>query len=105
MYAWVLWKEGVGLELLDPTLGDSCDKDHLLRCIYVGLLCVEENAASRPKMLNVISMLTNESMSLPVPTKPTFCTERNVITTTVDGNGPEVVVLVNGISNSDFDGR
>ncbi|PRQ30522.1 putative protein kinase RLK-Pelle-DLSV family [Rosa chinensis] len=104
-YAWAIWKEGAGLELMDPTLGDSCDKDHLLRCIHVGLLCVEENAASRPKVLDVISMLTNESMSLPVPTKPAFCTERNVITTTIGGNGPEVVVSVNGISNSDFDGR
>lgn len=101
--AWALWKEGAGLGLMDPTLGDSCSKDQLLRCIHVGLLCVEENAASRPTMLDVISMLTNENMSLPVPTKPAFCTERNVIITA--GNGPEIVVSLNGLSNSDLDGR
>ena len=90
---------------MDPTLGASCDKNQLLRCIHVGLLCVEENAASRPTMLDVISMLANEGMSLPVPTKPAFCTERNVITAAAGGNGPEMVVSVNGISVSDFGGR
>ncbi|PRQ30456.1 putative protein kinase RLK-Pelle-DLSV family [Rosa chinensis] len=104
-YAWALWKEGAGLGLMDPTLDDSCDKDQLLRCVHVGLLCVEENAASRPTMLDVILMLTNESMSLPVPTKPAFCTERNVITDAIGGNRPEMVASVNGISNSGFDGR
>ncbi|XP_050371454.1 G-type lectin S-receptor-like serine/threonine-protein kinase At1g67520 isoform X2 [Argentina anserina] len=104
-YAWALWKEGAGLGLMDPTLGDSCDKDKFLRCIHVGLLCVEENAAHRPMMLDSISMMTNESMSLPVPTKPAFCTERNVITAAVGGNGPEMVASVNCISYSDFDGR
>ncbi|KAL6206088.1 hypothetical protein ACLB2K_023337 [Fragaria x ananassa] len=104
-YAWALWSEGAGLGLMDPTIGDSCDKDQMLRCIHVGLLCVEENAADRPTMLDVISMLINESMSLPVPKKPAFCTERNVITTAVDGNRTEIVASVNGISISDFDGR
>ncbi|XP_062012069.1 G-type lectin S-receptor-like serine/threonine-protein kinase CES101 isoform X1 [Rosa rugosa] len=104
-YAWALWKEGAGLRLMDPTLGDSCDEHQLLRCIHVGLLCVEESAASRPTMLDVIPMLTNESMSLPVPTKPAFCTERNVITDAIGGRGLEMVSSINGISNSGFDGR
>ncbi|KAK9937442.1 hypothetical protein M0R45_014234 [Rubus argutus] len=43
-YAWELWKEGHGLELMDPTLRSSCIEDQLLRCIHVGLLCVEEKA-------------------------------------------------------------
>ncbi|PRQ30519.1 putative protein kinase RLK-Pelle-DLSV family [Rosa chinensis] len=104
-YAWALWRDGAGLRLMDPRLGDSCDKNQFLRCIHVGMLCVEENAANRPMMLDVISMLANESISLPVLTKPAFCTERNVITTAVGGNGPEIITSVNGISNSDFDGR
>ncbi|XP_008226189.1 PREDICTED: G-type lectin S-receptor-like serine/threonine-protein kinase RKS1 [Prunus mume] len=44
-YAWELWNEGGGLELMDPNLGDSCIKDLFLRCMLVALLCVEENAA------------------------------------------------------------
>ncbi|CAB4277026.1 unnamed protein product [Prunus armeniaca] len=79
-YAWELWKENAGLELMDPTLSDSCIGNQLLRCIHVGLLCVEENAADRPTMSDVISMLTNESMQLPKPTKPAYYTEGNTDT-------------------------
>ncbi|ONI11927.1 hypothetical protein PRUPE_4G135200 [Prunus persica] len=103
-YTWELWKEGAGLQLMDPTLGDSCNGDQLLRCIHVGLLCVEEHPADRPTMQDVVSMLTNENMSLPVPTKPAFCTERNVVTTGIAGKGPELV-SINGLSISDLDGR
>ncbi|RXH75203.1 hypothetical protein DVH24_029924 [Malus domestica] len=71
-YAWELWKENKELELMDPTLGDSCNGNQLLRCIHVGLLCVDENAADRPTMSDVISMLTNESMELPKPKKPAY---------------------------------
>ncbi|PQQ18924.1 G-type lectin S-receptor-like serine/threonine-protein kinase [Prunus yedoensis var. nudiflora] len=103
-YTWELWREGAGLQLMDPTLGDSCNGDQLLRCIHVGLLCVEEHPADRPTMQDVVSMLTNENMSLPVPTKPAFCTERIVITTGVAAKGPELV-SINGLSISDLDGR
>lgn len=72
LQAWELWKEGRGIELMDPTLAETCISDQLLRCVQIGLLCVEENAAHRPTMSEVISMLTNESMKLPVPTKPAF---------------------------------
>ncbi|XP_018499630.2 G-type lectin S-receptor-like serine/threonine-protein kinase CES101 isoform X2 [Pyrus x bretschneideri] len=78
-YAWELWKEGTVLELMDPALGDSCIKDQLLRCVHVGLLCVEENAADRPTMSDVVSMLTNQSTPLPLPAKPAFFTGRNVV--------------------------
>ncbi|KAM1212774.1 hypothetical protein ACFX2G_004354 [Malus domestica] len=78
-YAWELWKEGTVLELMDPALGDSCIKDQLLRCVHVGLLCVEENAADRPTMSDVVSMLTNQSSPLPLPAKAAFFTGRNVV--------------------------
>ncbi|CAB4282861.1 unnamed protein product [Prunus armeniaca] len=81
--AWELWNEGGGLELMDPNLGDSCIKDQFLRCMLVALLCVEENAADRPTMSDVISMLTSESMELAMPTKPAFYTERNVATAAI----------------------
>ncbi|XP_024200115.1 cysteine-rich receptor-like protein kinase 7 [Rosa chinensis] len=29
-YAWALWREGAGLRLTDPRLGDSCDKNQFL---------------------------------------------------------------------------
>nr|XP_028962375.1 G-type lectin S-receptor-like serine/threonine-protein kinase At1g67520 [Malus domestica] len=78
-YAWELWKEGAGLELMDPTLGNSFIEEQLLRYIHVGLLCVEENAADRPTMSDVISMLINESLPLASPTKPAFCVGRRTV--------------------------
>ncbi|KAK6158496.1 hypothetical protein DH2020_005810 [Rehmannia glutinosa] len=44
-YAWELWRKDSALELMDPTLRDSCIKDQVQRCINVGLLCVENHAA------------------------------------------------------------
>ncbi|BFG28711.1 hypothetical protein CerSpe_149850 [Prunus speciosa] len=103
-YAWELWKEGAGLELMDPTVGDSCINDQVLRCIHVGLLCVEEDAANRPTMSAVVSMLTNESTPLALPTKPAFFVGRKLAEAGVGGNQLEIA-SVNNLSNSDFDAR
>ncbi|ONI01789.1 hypothetical protein PRUPE_6G158700 [Prunus persica] len=105
-YAWELWKEGRGLELMDPTLKDSCTEDQLLRCFQVGLLCVEENAADRPSMSDVVSMLTTETISLPLPTRPAFITIRNVIVSDISISRRELQILsVNGLSNTTVAGR
>ncbi|KAI3455419.1 hypothetical protein Pfo_012082 [Paulownia fortunei] len=70
--AWELWVEGRAIELMDPTLDESNDKNQITRCINVGLLCVQDNATDRPSMTVVISMLTNESLQLPEPKQPAF---------------------------------
>lgn len=107
--AWELWKKGAALQLVDPKLDVSCiNKDQLLRCIHVGLLCVEHNVADRPTMSDEISMLTNASVPLPKPTLPAFCTDRYLNTASTDGEGPEIMSLnlsINSMSISDFSGR
>ncbi|KAK6913047.1 Serine-threonine/tyrosine-protein kinase, catalytic domain [Dillenia turbinata] len=75
-YAWELWKEGVALELKDPSLKDSIVANQFHRCVHVGLLCVQENATDRPTMSDVIAMLSNETMPLPSPKQPAFFTGR-----------------------------
>ncbi|KAJ7948966.1 putative Receptor protein kinase [Quillaja saponaria] len=77
-YAWELWSDGLGQELIDQRISSSCINDQMLRCIHVALLCVEESANDRPTMPAVISMLTNESAELPLPKRPAFCTGRKV---------------------------
>lgn len=52
-----------------------CNKPEILRCIHVGLLCVQEFMRDRPSMQTVVSMLNSEIVDLPVPKKPAF-TER-----------------------------
>jgi hypothetical protein len=72
-----LWGEGRGLELIDPTLGDLNHTDQVLRCIHVGLLCVQESPIDRPVMLDVIFMIYNEANKLPAPKQPAFYLRRN----------------------------
>ncbi|CAL1378055.1 unnamed protein product [Linum trigynum] len=70
-YAWQLWKEGQGLQLLDQTLGD-CNTHNVLRCIHIGLLCVQDQPTDRPTMSDVVAMLSNETLELPDPKQPAF---------------------------------
>ncbi|BBN69003.1 S-locus lectin protein kinase family protein [Prunus dulcis] len=70
--AWNLWKEGKSMELMDSTLSSSCSSTEVTRCIQMGLLCVQEKAMDRPTMSEVVSMLSNETMALPLPKEPAF---------------------------------
>ncbi|KAI9125371.1 hypothetical protein K1719_003987 [Acacia pycnantha] len=71
-HAWDLWEKGAGLELMDPTLSDSCFNQQFLRLVEIGLLCVEESPMDRPTISEVISMISNESTILPMVKKPAF---------------------------------
>ncbi|XP_028097026.1 G-type lectin S-receptor-like serine/threonine-protein kinase At4g27290 [Camellia sinensis] len=71
-YAWDLWKEGKGLELVDQALVETCSTSEAMRYIQVGFLCVQEIASDRPNMLDIVSMLTTETMVLPTPKQPAF---------------------------------
>eukprot|EP00262_Sarcandra_glabra_P004314 TRINITY_DN1526_c0_g3_i2.p1 TRINITY_DN1526_c0_g3~~TRINITY_DN1526_c0_g3_i2.p1 ORF type:complete len:183 (+),score=24.83 TRINITY_DN1526_c0_g3_i2:253-801(+) len=81
-YAWQLWKEGKALRLMDQSISSSCVERDMLKCMHVGFLCVQEDAADRPTMSSVVSMLGNETATLPSPKQPAFFTGRR--TTTVD---------------------
>ncbi|XP_057497482.1 G-type lectin S-receptor-like serine/threonine-protein kinase At4g03230 [Actinidia eriantha] len=85
-YAWDLWKGGRCVELMDPTLNDLCSENQLMRCVHIGLLCVQENAADRPAMSDVVSMLSNESTVLANPKQPAFAATVGVTNTNVPEN-------------------
>ncbi|XP_024170827.1 cysteine-rich receptor-like protein kinase 10 [Rosa chinensis] len=77
-FAWQLWNEGKVLELMDPMLKDSCNPNEFLRCIHIGLLCIQEDAKNRPTMSSVVLMLKSESISLSKPERPAFFTGRSI---------------------------
>nr|GEV94299.1 chitinase II [Tanacetum cinerariifolium] len=52
-YACVLWKQGIGMDFIDPSLDDAFSRYKLISCMQVALPCVEENWAQRPAMLEV----------------------------------------------------
>ncbi|XP_027348180.1 G-type lectin S-receptor-like serine/threonine-protein kinase At1g11410 [Abrus precatorius] len=70
-HIWNLWKEGKAMEIVDPSLGESCSDREVQRCIQIGLLCVQDYAVDRPFMSTVIFMLGNDS-TLPTPKQPAF---------------------------------
>ncbi|KAM2366606.1 hypothetical protein TB2_005024 [Malus domestica] len=71
-HAWKLWRDGTSLELLDPCLRDSYSRSEVIRCIHIGLLCVQEDPADRPTMQSLILMLNSYSVSLASPKQPAF---------------------------------
>ncbi|KAH7568086.1 hypothetical protein JRO89_XS07G0231700 [Xanthoceras sorbifolium] len=75
-YTWELWKDGKAMEIVDSCLADSFPSNEVLRCIQVGLLCVQDNAKDRPSMSTVVFMLSNETI-LPSPKKSTFVIRKN----------------------------
>ncbi|KAK9938295.1 hypothetical protein M0R45_015044 [Rubus argutus] len=91
-HAWLLWNKQKSLELLDRFLEDSYVEFEVLRCIQVGLLCVQKLPSDRPVMSSVVFMLSNEGATLPEPKEPGFFTERS----SMDGD----TLISNGRSNT-----
>ncbi|EXC20508.1 Cysteine-rich receptor-like protein kinase 26 [Morus notabilis] len=70
-YAWKIWKEGTASKVIDPTISVG-SRAEIMRCIHIGLLCVQENAADRPTMNSIVLMLNSHSVTLAVPSRPAF---------------------------------
>ncbi|KAF8046082.1 hypothetical protein N665_4039s0001 [Sinapis alba] len=71
-YAWRLWTNKTELDLVDPVIVDNCQKSEVVRCIHVGLLCVQEDPVERPTFSTILLMLTSNNVILPVPQQPGF---------------------------------
>ncbi|CAJ2648786.1 unnamed protein product [Trifolium pratense] len=71
-YAWKLWNEDEVVSLIDPQICNQEYLDDILRCIHIGLLCVQEIAKERPTMATVVSMLNSEIVKFPRPFQPGF---------------------------------
>ena len=103
--AWQLWNEGNGLELTDPTiLDESFIPSEVLRCIHVGLLCVQDQATDRPTMLDVVSFLANETIHLSTPKQPAFFINRITKESNVFENKSKIY-SVNNVTISKLDAR
>ncbi|CBI35714.3 unnamed protein product, partial [Vitis vinifera] len=78
-YAYELWKDGKSMEFMDPSLDDACSSCKLTRCMQVALLCVQENPADRPSVLEVDSMIKNETAAIATPRRPAFAAKRDEV--------------------------
>ncbi|KAK2644306.1 hypothetical protein Ddye_019501 [Dipteronia dyeriana] len=73
-HVWDLWREGKAMEIVDKSMWEESSHSsvhEVLRCVHVGLLCVQEQASDRPTMSSVVFMLGNDN-PLPTPKQPAF---------------------------------
>ncbi|KAI4295819.1 hypothetical protein L6164_035822 [Bauhinia variegata] len=68
-FAWKNWRDRTAFKIVDPELNNG-SRDEIMRCIHMGLLCVQENVADRPTIASVLLMLNSYSVTLPVPLQP-----------------------------------
>ncbi|KAF0905147.1 hypothetical protein E2562_000943 [Oryza meyeriana var. granulata] len=108
-HAWKLWKEGNALALIDEAVaaaaggGGGYSSSEVLRCVQVGLLCVQERPEDRPHMAAVFMMLGNLSTVVPQPRHPGFCSDRGGSTST-DGEWSSTCT-VNDVTVTIVEGR
>lgn len=94
-YAWSLWTDGKAMDLVDSCLAKSCSQTEALRCIQIGLLCVQDNPNSRPLMSSIVTMLENETTPLSVPKQPLYFSYRGT-----QGAGENIGNSMNNMSLS-----
>ncbi|XP_010931363.1 cysteine-rich receptor-like protein kinase 15 [Elaeis guineensis] len=78
-YVWERWNKGKAPQVIDQSLVDRCKLQEVLRCIHIGLLCVQADPEKRPNMASVVLMLGTNSVTLPTPSVPSFWVESGTI--------------------------
>ena len=93
--AWGLWTDKKVLDLMDETLQDTCIANQFVKCVNIGLLCVQENPGDRPTMMNVIKMFDIETVNLPTPKRAAFFIGRDQSKATSSDQPESINVLTN----------
>ncbi|OIW10497.1 hypothetical protein TanjilG_00435 [Lupinus angustifolius] len=104
-HSWKQWIEGNALELIDSSIGDLYSQSEVLRCIQVGLLCVQEHAEDRPTMSSVVLMLSSETAVMAQPKNPGFCLGRNLAETDSSSSKQDESFTVNHVTVTMLEAR
>ncbi|KAL1342756.1 hypothetical protein AAHE18_09G180500 [Arachis hypogaea] len=70
-FVWRNWKERTAINIIDPSLS-NISPNEVMRCVHIGLLCVQEDLAHRPNMSSIVLMLDSCSVTMPTPSEPAF---------------------------------
>ncbi|XP_021811628.1 putative receptor-like protein kinase At4g00960 isoform X2 [Prunus avium] len=100
-YAWRNWRDDTVANIMDPKLTTGLGIE-MMRCIHIGLLCVQENVASRPSMASVVSMLNSHSVTLSLPSRPANYFQYNSGSDITGSDESKISMHVSGNKNSDF---
>ncbi|EMS66361.1 Cysteine-rich receptor-like protein kinase 29 [Triticum urartu] len=68
---WNHWKKGTISQMMDQKLNQHT-RNQQLRCVHVGLMCVQLNPDDRPEISTAIFMLTRDNVELQPPEEPAF---------------------------------
>eukprot|EP00253_Pinus_taeda_P027798 PITA_27798 len=72
-WVWKSYEAGNIVGIIDAAIIETCDENQAVRCIQVGLLCLQAESSLRPPMSTVTLMLSLDSITgIPDPTKPAF---------------------------------
>jgi serine/threonine protein kinase len=77
MQVWRHWTMGTIVEIMDSSLRSHPSVDQMLKCIHIGLLCVQNNPADRPTMSTVNIMLRSRNVPRQAPSRPAFCFQQS----------------------------
>uniref|UniRef100_A0A453Q2F9 Receptor-like serine/threonine-protein kinase n=2 Tax=Aegilops tauschii subsp. strangulata TaxID=200361 RepID=A0A453Q2F9_AEGTS len=100
--AWSLWKDGNIKDFVDSSIVGSCSPDETVRCIHIGLLCVQDSPNERPLVSSIMSFLENGDISLPPPKESVYFAENN---NGNDGAAENTVNSANNMSITEVEGR
>lgn len=104
---WRNWNEGQGLEIVDTAVivdssSPTCRPREILRCLQIGLLCVQERVEDRPMMSSVVLMLGSEAVFIPQPKRPGYCVASG---SSLDTRSEDESFTVNKVTMSIIDAR
>ncbi|XP_003562976.2 putative receptor-like protein kinase At4g00960 isoform X2 [Brachypodium distachyon] len=98
---WNCWTKGTISQMLDQSLHENA-RNQALRCIHIGLMCVQSDANDRPSISSVIFMLTRDNMEIQAPAQPAFFFGRESALASVPSDRSDFLlgmdVSVNGVT-------
>ncbi|XP_061362728.1 G-type lectin S-receptor-like serine/threonine-protein kinase At1g11330 isoform X2 [Gastrolobium bilobum] len=102
-FAWKLWNEDNTVSLIDTEIWDPLLESSMLRCIHIGLLCVQELTRERPTISTVVLMLISEITHLPPPGLVAFVQKQNF--PSINSNQKSQCNSNNNVTLSEIQGR
>ncbi|KAI9083666.1 hypothetical protein K1719_034367 [Acacia pycnantha] len=104
-FVWKLWVDGIVIPLIDPQIYDPSFHNDILRCIHIGLLCIQELAKDRPSMASVMSMIQSEMVDIPPPSQPAFILGQAMSYAAERALENNELCSINSVTISNFKGR
>ncbi|CAA7060798.1 unnamed protein product [Microthlaspi erraticum] len=76
-HIWAQWEKAEARGIVDTLMdAETYDVSEVMKCVHIGLLCVQESASDRPDMSSVVFMLGHNAIDLPSPKHPAFTVGR-----------------------------